>query len=1023
MSDATRRASEAKGAASAPVLHGREDYPGNGNGHVRCADASERGDAVRRRDETVQSPAIGPASPHDSTTTWGGRSIDALGRAAAWCLQRILSYPALAFAILVTGVFYYPSLRNGCRDAGFLYGGDVLGFYWPYIAKLQSLLSRHHFVALDFGQFNASADFFLAANFFPCHPLFVAWALCTRPEAATFQEAGRILVWAVALHSFIACYFSIRLLTRFFGLQFWQAAFAAAAFAFSVYAVDAHGEPMYVFCGSVLPWAAYAALDYQEGRGFRRLVLAAFPVLVGYLAGYVPLGVACLGIAAVLVGIKLLLLSNDTLPLETRLSQFLTALLPFVAGTFVAAPYLLAVFFFLKASPSASTASLFFSAHQLAEVPQSILRMLSYRAPIPGPFHEFSVTWGVIAIAVAALFLLSSRTLESLSQREWTLLKAAGLIYFTIVLSIFGQHSVVSDMVFYFVPQVGGMHIYQRFLLPGQLLFGVMMALMLKAVIDARPVHGLRIAFVVFTAACFTAAFVVIHFAAPASGFGLNNYVVFELLLGALCMGALLVPDSTFAYIATLALFTLPALDVMYDRSQGGSTFDEQRKRHGVMLNESLRDGVIAYLTRFRRHDEQLLKYVDITPRWSSDGVEYFPKAFPHFVLQEAQLSPYSGWNFYLSSRADYMRTIPYAADGRFHPDWERLRITGADFVVALESDLPKLEPLTGALLPADIHKLPNGVVIAPLWQGRAGSTGLYDNGYVRITRDVVGVGERMNLAFDKSARQSSEGGGDASRAVDGNTSGVFAAGSVTHTGNEVGAWLEIDLGSTQPIGSVRVWNRSEAPHRLSDFWLIIADEPVPASAAPRTEAGAGGAWRRRIGITPQPSLTIDAAGAVGRYVRIQLANPSASPDNILSLAEVQVFALDEKSPAAPPLGGTPPSPLQVSRFASNDANAITLEAETTEPLVLQYLLWNNPRLRYAVNGARVLPEIRDGVATLRLPRGRNVITIQYHNRTLTIFWIVYACYTATVAWVLLTRAMDFLRTTQRTGLTTHSPT
>jgi hypothetical protein len=90
---------------------------------------------------------------------------------------------------------------------------------------------------------------------------------------------------------------------------------------------------------------------------------------------------------------------------------------------------------------------------------------------------------------------------------------------------------------------------------------------------------------------------------------------------------------------------------------------------------------------------------------------------------------------------------------------------------------------------------------------------------------------------------------------------------------------------------------------------------------------------------------------------------------------------------------------------------------------VLQYLLWNNPRLRYAVNGARVLPEIRDGVATLRLPRGRNVVTIQYHNHTLTIFWIVYACYTATVAWVLLTRAMDFLRTTQRTGLTTHSPT
>lgn len=367
-------------------------------------------------------------------------------------------------------------------------------------------------------------------------------------------------------------------------------------------------------------------------------------------------------------------------------------------------------------------------------------------------------------------------------------------MYAAIALSIFGQYSVVSDLVFYFVPQVGGMHIYQRFLLPGQLLFGVMIALMLKALIDARPVLGLRIAFALFAAAAFTVAFYVLHHPAPASSIGLNNYVVFELMLAALCMAALLVPDKTFAYIAAIALFTLPALDVMYDRSQGGSTFDEQVKRHGVMLNEGLRRDVVAYLQRFRSEGKDLIKYVDITPRWRVDGVETFPKTFPDFVLQDVTLCPYSGFNFYLSSRADYMATIPFGADGCFHPDWERLRTSGADFVVALESDLPKLASLAGELARSDIHRLPDGVVLAPLvssgLRSRPSEDALYDNGYVRVVR---GAEDQLNsaannLALNTVARQSSEGGGEAPRAVDGNTSGVFTEGSVTHTGSEPGA-------------------------------------------------------------------------------------------------------------------------------------------------------------------------------------------------------------------------------------------
>jgi hypothetical protein len=134
-----------------------------------------------------------------------GKKRAGLGKAFSSCFVLAPWFGPTAFSLLATFLFYYPSIRNGSQDAGFLYGGDVIGFYWPYLAKLQYLLSRHHFVALDFGQFNASSDFFLTANFFPCHPLFVLWALCSSPETTTFQEAGRILALGLAIHSFIAC--------------------------------------------------------------------------------------------------------------------------------------------------------------------------------------------------------------------------------------------------------------------------------------------------------------------------------------------------------------------------------------------------------------------------------------------------------------------------------------------------------------------------------------------------------------------------------------------------------------------------------------------------------------------------------------------------------------------------------------------------------------------------------------------------------------------------------------------------
>jgi hypothetical protein len=92
--------------------------------------------------------------------------------------------------------------------------------------------------------------------------------------------------------------------------------------------------------------------------------------------------------------------------------------------------------------------------------------------------------------------------------------------------------------------------------------------------------------------------------------------------------------------------------------------------------------------------------------------------------------------------------------------------------------------------------------------------------GYNYIFNDIDG----NNLAFNKTTKQSStKFGGVSSRAVDGITNGHYAQHSVTHTaghkthqvtpGNpyhdsDPQAWWQVDLGSSQTIGSMRVWNR-----------------------------------------------------------------------------------------------------------------------------------------------------------------------------------------------------------------------
>ncbi|MBI1369228.1 MAG: DUF1549 domain-containing protein [Planctomycetes bacterium] len=121
-----------------------------------------------------------------------------------------------------------------------------------------------------------------------------------------------------------------------------------------------------------------------------------------------------------------------------------------------------------------------------------------------------------------------------------------------------------------------------------------------------------------------------------------------------------------------------------------------------------------------------------------------------------------------------------------------------------------------------------------------------------------------QNIAPLGTAKQvSTDFGGDAKRAIDGNTDGEYTHNSVSHCAVQDDPWWEVDLGGAKPIEKVVVFNRTDnnlAPRlngaRVS---LLDADHKV--------------IWERTLAEAPKTSAEL----AIGDSVGVRLEHASAT--------------------------------------------------------------------------------------------------------------------------------------------------
>ena len=149
--------------------------------------------------------------------------------------------------------------------------------------------------------------------------------------------------------------------------------------------------------------------------------------------------------------------------------------------------------------------------------------------------------------------------------------------------------------------------------------------------------------------------------------------------------------------------------------------------------------------------------------------------------------------------------------------------------------------------------------------------------GHNALSLAEVQVLRAENIAWKKQASQSSTAyGGDANRALDGNTNNTYSQNSITHTNFENKAWWQVDLGRSEQIGFVRLFNRGdgEVAKRLSNFDVILYNDKGKEVS------------KQYIKQLTSNQLDVQFNGQLGRYIRIQLRHEHQA----LSLAEVEVF-------------------------------------------------------------------------------------------------------------------------------------
>lgn len=228
------------------------------------------------------------------------------------------------------------------------------------------------------------------------------------------------------------------------------------------------------------------------------------------------------------------------------------------------------------------------------------------------------------------------------------------------------------------------------------------------------------------------------------------------------------------------------------------------------------------------------------------------------------------------TAKQPIFRQIGYASlisiDDNINAAW-KLAITNADRLVDLVNAMPiisdapvratlydKVEPLLTDL-PAELSSPKDRGTV-----GRFVRIELPRNGTLTLAEVEVMSGGDNVARKGRASQKNTAHGGDANKAIDGGTGGIYGMNSQTHTEENTGRpWWEVDLGDEFPVESIVVWNRTDGDlgNRLDGFTIRVLDNS-------RTDV-----WKQEKNAAPKRNVRFEMAGG-GKQVQVRRAAMNA---------------------------------------------------------------------------------------------------------------------------------------------------
>ena len=172
------------------------------------------------------------------------------------------------------------------------------------------------------------------------------------------------------------------------------------------------------------------------------------------------------------------------------------------------------------------------------------------------------------------------------------------------------------------------------------------------------------------------------------------------------------------------------------------------------------------------------------------------------------------------------------------------------------------------------------------------GARSLYGDSWIPLGANLaVDKTQKLRVATQSSTFTNGTPHGDAYRAVDGNTDGVFVNGSATSTNVEYQPWWQVDLGGIQWIDAIQIWNRTDAnvAGRTKNYYVLTTQTDFAKNAdqtyKPLSDLLADSSVWQHYEAEQAGTPTTITVGEYARRVRVQLTATDA-----LNLAEVQVY-------------------------------------------------------------------------------------------------------------------------------------